>query len=76
MLFEKLYNAVMEEEVERRGLRSEEILEETKEFLLKLRDSLARLYKVTHAKLRFIFSLKLTSKTKPKTINSSPFRIC
>lgn len=45
-LFEKLYLHITDEELYRRGIKSEEIEEETKEFLLKLRDSLMRLYKV------------------------------
>jgi hypothetical protein len=53
LLFEKLHHHILDEEIYRRGIRSEEIEEETKEFLIKLKDSLAKLYKVLLHLCRF-----------------------
>lgn len=41
-----MYHIIVDGEIYRRGIKSEEIEEDTKEFVLKLKDSLVRLYKV------------------------------
>ena len=56
LLFDKLYTHILDEELYRKGIRSEEIEEDTKEFLLKLRDSLTKLYKVVTARCGYTFS--------------------
>ena len=45
-LFDKCYTHILDEELYRKGIHSQVIEEDTKEFLLKLRDSITKLYKV------------------------------
>ena len=60
LLFDKLYRHILEEELYRKGIRCEEIQEDTKEFLLKLRDSITKLYRVCISRCRFILTTKST----------------